>query len=488
MVTIKLPHGEWTYDNSKPLGVGGGFGEVFEGTDHLGRLLAVKRFYPDAQDAAQREIDVATALIGRSHRHVIQIYDCGRDVGSGRLFVVMPRASRSLGDLLKAGVPDRAVALETLDAVAAGIEELGDIVSRDLKPSNVLEHDGAWKIADFGLGRFTGLITTSHTMRGAMTYAYAAPELWLMKRPTKATDIYALGCIAYEMLSGRHPFPGPDEGDYRDQHLNQAPPDLRADPRIQQVVRMCLSKSADARPSAERFRKAIRRVADGGTPASPSPLARAGAAIAALQAQHQAAAAQSAEAEQTLAEIGKEAEHRFTELIGSLAERVEAEAPVARREADRIILGHGALKWGVAYRTIDVNTFAGTGWRVAFGAYIEVAQPNHLYPGRSANLWYARAPGQTDYRWWEMAYMTHPLMRVVRQITQQHPHEPLAFTGEDDLKHAAECLRKVTDTYQLAADPKMVDDEHFDDFVRRWSDWLAAAAERKLQAPSVLPE
>jgi hypothetical protein len=190
------------------------------------------------------------------------------------------------------------------------------------------------------------------------------------------------------------------------------------------------------------------------------------------------------EAKLTQAQIADEAELQFSELIGDLVDVIVAEAPVARRKKDRIELGTGALKWGIPFRSVDASVFAGTGWDVAFGAYIEVSQPNEIYPGRSANLWYAKAPAQTEYRCWEMPYMTHPLS----QRGSANRHEPFAFMSGGDLRFAAESLRPVMGIYQLAAAPKLVDDDQFDDFSRRWGTWLAAAAERKLERPRTLPE
>src|SRR5579872_4796218 len=101
MQKIKLKKRAWFVNTDKPLGKPGGFGEVFEGTDGEGTELAVKRFFQEAEESANREINIAESLIGFSHSCVIPILDCGRDPDSGRIFIVMPRATESLSHYLE---------------------------------------------------------------------------------------------------------------------------------------------------------------------------------------------------------------------------------------------------------------------------------------------------------------------------------------------------------------------------------------------------
>src|SRR5699024_7455063 len=86
----------------------------------------------------------------------------------------------------------------------------GSVVHRDLKPENVLYLDGHWCLADFGIARYAEATTSPDTRKFALSPLYAAPERWKGERATTATDIYSLGVIAYELLSGEVPFTGKD--------------------------------------------------------------------------------------------------------------------------------------------------------------------------------------------------------------------------------------------------------------------------------------
>jgi serine/threonine-protein kinase len=87
--------------------------------------------------------------------------------------------------------------------------------------------NGRWCLADFGISRYAEATTAPDTRKYAMTAPYAAPEQWQFERATAATDIYALGVIGYEMLAGARPIAGPSPEQYREQHLQQTPPQLQ---------------------------------------------------------------------------------------------------------------------------------------------------------------------------------------------------------------------------------------------------------------------
>jgi eukaryotic-like serine/threonine-protein kinase len=83
-----------------------------------------------------------------------------------------------------------------------------------------------------------------------MSAAYAAPERWRAERATAAADVYAAGVLAFELLSGARPFPGPGWDDFRDQHLHADPPPLPGvSPRLAALVAECLQKAPQARPT-----------------------------------------------------------------------------------------------------------------------------------------------------------------------------------------------------------------------------------------------
>jgi serine/threonine protein kinase len=190
MHRIQLPRGEWLYDTSRALGRPGGFGAVFEGQNDAGDSVAVKRLHLDAAATAHRELTIADDLAGKAYEHVLVPLDSGIDVDSGSYFVVMPRAERSLKDLVDEHGPlNESDAVEVLLQIAMGLLEIPHIVHRDLKPANVLSHGGKWKIADFGIARFLEESTSLNTVKEALSPQFAAPEQWTLDHATNSTDV-----------------------------------------------------------------------------------------------------------------------------------------------------------------------------------------------------------------------------------------------------------------------------------------------------------
>lgn len=249
--TIRLSR-EWTFNEAKRIGTQGGFGDVFEGKGDDGEKVAVKRIRRVTPGLATGEIRIARTLMSRPSEHVIPILDAGKDPSSGLNFIVMPRADESLQDLI-----DRDGALVDEDAmgvlmdVLLGLSEMKRIVHGDLKPANVLFHEGKWKLADMGIARLVDDAPSSLSVRIFVSEAYAAPEQWRFETPTHATDVYALGCLAYAVLTGSPPFLGPSQEEYCVQHLKATPRVLPASPAVRALVQMCLTKDRASRPSID---------------------------------------------------------------------------------------------------------------------------------------------------------------------------------------------------------------------------------------------
>ena len=160
-------------------------------------------------------------------RGVVPIIDSGEHDNAWAL--VMPRAEESLRDHVarKGGALPANDAISILCELATALVELdGKVVHRDLKPENVLRLNGVWCLADFGIARYAEATTAPDTQKYALSAPYAAPERWRAERATGAVDVYALGVMAFEMLSGKLPFIGPRLDDYREQHLHTEPPAL----------------------------------------------------------------------------------------------------------------------------------------------------------------------------------------------------------------------------------------------------------------------
>lgn len=113
----------------------------------------MKRLHLSAEGAAHRELAFASYLRAKEFDHVRPVLDAGADSMGGGYFIVMPVAEISLQDYCQ-GPIEEAAATDILRQIVSGLVELDDAVHRDLKPGNVLLHDGKWKIADLGKSRF----------------------------------------------------------------------------------------------------------------------------------------------------------------------------------------------------------------------------------------------------------------------------------------------------------------------------------------------
>jgi serine/threonine-protein kinase len=214
----------------------------------------------------------------------------------------MPLAKKSLRQQLaeSAGPLQAADVVAILSDIATALVDLeGRVVHRDLKPENVLLLNGHWCLADFGIARYAEATTAPDTKKFSMTPPYAAPEQWRWERATSATDVYALGVIAYELLAGSRPFPGPD---FREEHLHSTPPSLPGIPStLDALVQECLYKAPAVRPSPANLSARLTRMAQ--SQASSGGLAR-------LQEAHHAEVSRRGEAARRESASRSEAERR----------------------------------------------------------------------------------------------------------------------------------------------------------------------------------
>ncbi len=177
----------------------------------LGRTVAVKLLADNlARDRALRErfLREARLAAGLAHPNVVRVFDAGED--DGRPFIVMEYVDgQTVDELLRSeGRLSPNAAVEVAIQVCAGLEaaHAAGLVHRDIKPQNLLVRaDGVLKIADFGIARMDDgtRLTATGTVLG--TAAYLAPEQASGEDVTAAADIYALGAVLYELLTGRPP-------------------------------------------------------------------------------------------------------------------------------------------------------------------------------------------------------------------------------------------------------------------------------------------
>jgi serine/threonine protein kinase len=209
----------------------GGMGEVWRGVDEqLDRSVAVKvlREYfadPELGERFRREARIAARL---QHPGITVVHDVGSD--NGHLFIVMELLHGcDLAAILSeapGGLPiDAAVALTVQAADALQAAHAGHVVHRDLKPANLFVLDGGQlKICDFGIARAIDATTHLTAVGQAIgTPAYMSPEQCLGQQVDERSDLYSLGCVLYELLTGQPPFAEGPPLAIMSQHLNTTP-------------------------------------------------------------------------------------------------------------------------------------------------------------------------------------------------------------------------------------------------------------------------
>ena len=258
----------------------GGMGAVYA-AEHalLGRPAAIKVLLPELsqkQEVVMRFFNEARAATAIRHPGIVEIYDFGW-TPDGAAFIVMERLD---GETLAGRLMRRrfrwqaALASARQIAGALGAAHAKGIVHRDLKPENVFvvsdpEVPGGEriKLLDFGIAKLAGDITTTVnvTKTGAVmgTPTYMAPEQCRGVAVDHRADLYALGCVVFELCCGRPPFVGEGSGDVLAAHIHTPPPTLaamgvEAPPAVEELVRRLLAKQPAQRvQTAEELIRAI---------------------------------------------------------------------------------------------------------------------------------------------------------------------------------------------------------------------------------------
>lgn len=232
----------------------------------LGSDIVQKRFV--------REMGVMEKL---DHPNIVKMRECG--LHDDRYFYVMEWVDYgTLKDVLVAreAFPWREAcecALQISEALAYA-HKLG-IIHRDLKPGNVfLSSEGKLKLGDFGLARDSGAHSLTADGMTVGTVSYMAPEQITGQRDiTGQLDLYALGCMLFEMLTGHPPFLGRGPMEILNHHMQSAPPDVRdiipvIPPQVSDLVKRLLAKNPAQRPpSAEAVAEELRAILAGSQPA-----------------------------------------------------------------------------------------------------------------------------------------------------------------------------------------------------------------------------
>ena len=286
------------YEIVSPLGAGG-MGEVYRAKDtRLGREFAVKVLpqhpssSPEIRARFEREAKTVSSL---NHPHICTLHDVGREGDTDYLVMELIEGETLAQRLAKGALPLADVLkFGAQIADALGRAHRAGVMHRDLKPGNVMLTKSGAKLMDFGLARATGLgpateMTSSPTVAGPLTaegtilgtFQYMAPEQLEGKEADARADLWALGCVLYEMATGRRAFEGATQASLISAIMRDAPRPMAelaplSPPALEQVVRHCLAKDPDDRiQTAHDVKLQLEGIAEPGSSASASAFVQA---------------------------------------------------------------------------------------------------------------------------------------------------------------------------------------------------------------------
>jgi Tol biopolymer transport system component len=252
------------------LGVGG-MGEVYRARDtRLRRSVAIKILPRAVKDDPERLVRFereARVLASLSHPHICALYDVGREQDTNYLVMELVEGETLAARLKKGALPleqTLRVAIEIADALDKAHRQ--GVIHRDLKPGNVMLTKSGSKLMDFGLAKLTlagkdaegisALPTASEPLTGEGimmgTVPYMAPEQLEGGTPDARSDLWALGCVLYEMATGRPAFEGKSRASLISSIMGASPAPIGqiqplTPPSLERLVRVCLAKDPDDR-------------------------------------------------------------------------------------------------------------------------------------------------------------------------------------------------------------------------------------------------
>jgi len=482
MQTIKLPNGEWRFDENRRLGPAGGFGEVFLGAGPDGEV-AVKRLLISAASAAHRELAIGQQLAARNLSYVVPILDAGQDAESDRYFLIMPVCDCSLQDKINdlKGAFDIELFKTSLKAIICGLEEVSDITHRDLKPSNVLLHSGVWKIADFGIAKFMEDSTSLQTVRDSLTPAYAAPEQWTGERASSATDVYAVGCIIHTLVTGSPPFANSD--DIRSSHLHAMPTSLAAlPPRISAFTSQMLRKIPAARPTLLRCKQVLTDIPLEVklTSAAMTTFVEAAKMVATEEAAVEAKRQEEESRRRERAEIYSAAKTELESIRVRLFDKICSASESAKIQGECLVVGRATLEFSYIVEELTESVGQSPGvhsWNIVAWSFVNLTCRNDAQRYRwSASFAFADRNDGHGFRWYEIAFW---------RLGGNGADEPCAIAAHSSDFHYA--ISNVMHNVNIAYGPFAIDGEDEENFLERWIALVAKAMIGELKRPSNMP-
>jgi len=237
----------------------GGMGEVWAATDAvLDRTVAVKMLNPalsQESDFVERFRAEARHTAALQHPNIATVFDYGEDDGTAYLVMELV-PGQPLSQIIAERAPlspQETVAILIQAATALGAAHRGGVVHRDVKPANVMvTPDGTAKLTDFGISRAVDSVPLTQTGQVLGTAQYLSPEQALGQSATAASDIYALGVVGYEMLTGQRPFDTGSLVSTALAHVNKPPPPLpeTVPQGLADVISAAMAKAPADRPAS----------------------------------------------------------------------------------------------------------------------------------------------------------------------------------------------------------------------------------------------
>lgn len=245
----------------------------------IGRTVALKSFLQGFGKNSEQQFLQEAQTIGRlSHSSIAQLYDVNTDAAGGAFLVMEFVSGKNIEQLLaKSPIPFADATVWAADiASALSCAHRAGIIHGDVKPSNIrVTEDGKVKLVDFGVARFASQVSGSDRVLG--TPAYLSPEQIEGKKQDGRSDLFSLGIVLYEMLTGVRPFAGDSLGDVCAQILTANPlPPSKHNPELPEaldrILARCLAKNPDDRyQSGNDLARALYLVARCGTKLSSQP-------------------------------------------------------------------------------------------------------------------------------------------------------------------------------------------------------------------------
>lgn len=256
------------YEIGERIGIGG-MAEVYSAQDTvLGRMVAVKVMLPqfaEDDDFARRFRQEAAAAANLQSPYIVNVYDWGHDLGTYFIVMEYVRGSDLKSAIKQRGAINQRKVAEIASQVcqALNVAHSQDIVHRDIKPQNIMiQPDGNVKVMDFGIARAKNSLSEK-TGNVLGTAHYISPEQAQGFDLTNATDIYSLGVVMYEAVTGKLPFDGPDAVSValmqvKDQPMLPRDINPEVDEALQAIILKAMSKDVNARfATANDMRKAL---------------------------------------------------------------------------------------------------------------------------------------------------------------------------------------------------------------------------------------